>query len=349
MQDMKSLEQQLKYASDDERTQLLAAIEERENHLKVLNQFAISINQITSYEDLVWHVAKGVVAQLGFADCVLYKLNSADQTLVQQAAIGEKSPIGRKIINPLRIPVGAGVTGRVAAQAMPIIVKDLSKYPGYVADISPALSEICVPLSYDGKVLGVIDCENPAVDHFKQKHLEILISIAALTSSKINQLEITAKQAPQNTREQLAGQNPEAGGTTDITAPAEAVTPHILIAEDNDVNQMLIRRFVERFGWSCSIVANGKEALAALKSGTLFDLILMDIRMPLMDGLTATTEIRALDGPVSDIPIVALTANSDPEDAAQYLSAGMNAVVSKPIEKEKLHCAVEGLIAKCRG
>jgi len=349
MQDMKSLENQLKYASDDERTQLLAAIAEKEKYLQVLNHFAVSLTQITSYEDLVWHVAKEVVAGLGFVDCVLYKLDPADQTLVQQAAIGAKSPAGREIVNPLRIPVGAGVTGRVAAQAMPIVVKDLSKYPGYVADIDLALSEICVPLSYDGKVLGVIDCENPAVDHFTQQHLEILISVAALTSNKINQLEAVTEQDPVDTPEQLAGQDAGPGDTVEAAASAEAMIPHILIAEDNDVNQILIRRFVERFGWTCSVVANGKEALAALKSSTLFDLVLMDIRMPLMDGLATTTAIRALDGPVSHIPIVALTANADPEDAAQYLSAGMNAVVAKPIEKEKLRCAVEDLVAKCRG
>ena len=82
-------------------------------------------------------------------------------------------------------------------------------------------------------------------------------------------------------------------------------------------------------------VTDGAEAVDAMRSGA-FDLVLMDIKMPQMDGLEATRRIRALQGPASAAPIVALTANADPWDAAEYLGAGMDAVVEKPIRPEAL-------------
>ena len=88
---------------------------------------------------------------------------------------------------------------------------------------------------------------------------------------------------------------------------------------------------------------DGVEALAAVQERQ-FDLVLMDIKMPRMDGVQATQAIRALDGPVGSIPIVALTANADPEDAKKYLATGMAAVVEKPIKPERLRMAMNAAL-----
>lgn len=72
-----------------------------------------------------------------------------------------------------------------------------------------------------------------------------------------------------------------------------------------------------------------------------FDLILMDIKMPRMDGVAATRAIRALSGPAGQTPIIALTANADPEDAAGYIAAGMIGVVEKPMKPENLLRALQ--------
>ena len=76
-----------------------------------------------------------------------------------------------------------------------------------------------------------------------------------------------------------------------------------------------------------------------------FDLVLMDIKMPRMDGVQATQAIRALAGPASLVPIGALTANADPDDAKHYLSVGMAAVVEKPIKPERLRMAMNVALA----
>ncbi|WP_447910231.1 response regulator [Brevundimonas bullata] len=120
--------------------------------------------------------------------------------------------------------------------------------------------------------------------------------------------------------------------------------PHILIADDNATNRVVAQALCEMFGCTSETVEDGQEALEAVQSRP-FDLILMDIKMPRMDGVQATLAIRALPGDSRHIPIVALTANADPEDAKHYLAVGMAAVVEKPIKPERLRMAMNAALA----
>jgi two-component system, sensor histidine kinase len=115
---------------------------------------------------------------------------------------------------------------------------------------------------------------------------------------------------------------------------------HILVVDDNATNRMVAQSLVEMFDCTSEAAEDGDEAVEAARSGR-FDLILMDIKMPRMDGVSATRAIRALPGPVGRTPIIALTANADPEDAAGYLAAGMNGVVEKPMKPEQLLAALQ--------
>ena len=116
-------------------------------------------------------------------------------------------------------------------------------------------------------------------------------------------------------------------------------TPHILIVDDNATNRVVAQALCEMFGCSSETAEDGLEALEAVQARP-FDMVLMDIKMPRMDGVQATQAIRALTGPERNIPIVALTANADPDDAKHYLSIGMAAVVEKPIKPERLRMAM---------
>ena len=118
---------------------------------------------------------------------------------------------------------------------------------------------------------------------------------------------------------------------------------HVLIADDNATNRMVAETLCNMFGCTSQSVADGVEAVDAVRTGA-FDLILMDIKMPLMDGLEAARRIRALHGPAAQAPIVALTANADPWDAAEYLDAGMDAVVEKPIKPAALLAAMTAAV-----
>ncbi len=116
----------------------------------------------------------------------------------------------------------------------------------------------------------------------------------------------------------------------------------ILVAEDNVVNQKVALKLLDRLGVRADAVADGLEALYALKS-VPYDLVLMDVQMPEMDGLEATRRIRNPDSGVRDprIPIVALTANALKGDRETCLAAGMNDYISKPIDPQELTDAIE--------
>ena len=120
---------------------------------------------------------------------------------------------------------------------------------------------------------------------------------------------------------------------------------HILVVDDNATNRMVAETLCEMFDCTSESATDGVEALEAARTGR-FDLILMDIKMPRMDGVTATREIRALPGAAGRVPIIALTANADPEDAAGYLKAGMNGVVEKPMKPENLLRALQENLAE---
>ncbi len=110
----------------------------------------------------------------------------------------------------------------------------------------------------------------------------------------------------------------------------------ILLAEDNSVNRLLVRLLLAHHGAMVVEATTGAEAVAQAQA-ELFDVVLMDIQMPVMNGLQATAAIRALADPVlAAVPIVALTANAFRSDTEQYLAAGMDACLTKPFEEADL-------------
>jgi len=127
-----------------------------------------------------------------------------------------------------------------------------------------------------------------------------------------------------------------------VAEPAEDTgrAAHILVVDDNATNRMVAQSLVEMFDCTSEAAEDGEEAVEAASTGR-FDLILMDIKMPRMDGVAATRVIRAMPGPVGQTPIIALTANADPDDAEAYLAAGMNGVVEKPMKPEHLLTALQ--------
>lgn len=106
---------------------------------------------------------------------------------------------------------------------------------------------------------------------------------------------------------------------------------NVLFAEDNSTTQFLVRQVMEMWGHTITTVDNGKEAVQRAQAES-FDVILMDVQMPIMDGIEAVRLIRRGESPGAAVPIIALTADAIPESRARYLEAGCDAVVTKPIE-----------------
>lgn len=109
----------------------------------------------------------------------------------------------------------------------------------------------------------------------------------------------------------------------------------VLVAEDNEVNQKIILLMLKILGINADIAANGLEVLEALKIKS-YNIILMDIQMPEMDGIETTLHIKDYYKKTSEPVIIALTANALPGDKEKYLQIGMNDYLSKPVEEKKL-------------
>jgi PAS domain S-box-containing protein len=144
-----------------------------------------------------------------------------------------------------------------------------------------------------------------------------------------------------------------------VTAPTRAVSEvtgrpprrlRILLAEDNTVNQRLAKRLLEKRGHEVSIAGDGRQAVEAAMAAPPFDLILMDVQMPHMDGLEATRAIRQFeDKLLSSVPIVAMTAFAMKADQDRCMAAGMNGHLSKPIDPVELSSTVEGYASQFAG
>ncbi len=131
--------------------------------------------------------------------------------------------------------------------------------------------------------------------------------------------------------------------TPEVEPAVAGRAAHILIVDDNATNRMVAEALCDMFECTSEQAVDGVEAVEMARHGR-FDLILMDIKMPRMDGIAATRAIREMSGRAGAVPVVALTANADPVDVQSYIVAGMQDVVEKPIKPERLAVVLSALL-----
>jgi CheY-like chemotaxis protein len=156
----------------------------------------------------------------------------------------------------------------------------------------------------------------------------------------INEKIKTEKQNQNEDQDQAEKQKKEQGKDSGMICQQAAASNdmpeyegnRILIVEDNEINQLLIKKYMEKLGYVSQSVKNGREAVEILKQQT-FDIVLMDLQMPEMSGIDATCAIRNPESGVLDshIPIIAVTAHAMKEDREKCLEVGMNDYISKPL------------------
>jgi len=174
---------------------------------------------------------------------------------------------------------------------------------------------------------------NPADDTIAYLHqlgarhvLRDPIRPSALFNAMTSVLAVTSPTAPPQPTSDAAAEQPP------------TISGHILVAEDNHINQLYVRELLKHFGCSCDIAPSGVEALTALQQNR-YDLVLMDCQMPEMDGFTASREIRRRESAgelPGRLPIIALTANALKGDRQRCLDAGMDDYLSKPLQAAQL-------------
>ena len=162
--------------------------------------------------------------------------------------------------------------------------------------------------------------------------------VEQIMAPKSDGAKTKAPAKPERTKEKAAKSKADTPGKK--PAKSSSGTLRILLAEDNKINAVLATTVIKRAGHSIHVAENGKEAVAALEDGA-FDVVLMDMHMPEMDGLEATRRIRQLDDEKRRTPIVALTAGAMAADRKRCLAAGMDDFLAKPFEPKELLALLE--------
>ena len=158
----------------------------RERYLEILHSFTLRQAELVSVDDIVWNIAKTAIGELGFEDCVVYLLADDGKTLEQRAAHGPKNPVAREIFNRITLQVGEGIVGSVAATGKLEWISDARTDPRYVADDDFRLSELAVPMTRHGRVIGVLDSEHHQANFFTEEDVHLFTTIAALASTRID-------------------------------------------------------------------------------------------------------------------------------------------------------------------
>jgi CheY-like chemotaxis protein len=122
--------------------------------------------------------------------------------------------------------------------------------------------------------------------------------------------------------------------------PRSTRSARILLVDDNEVNQEIARAVLEAAGHAVTVVSDGTDSVLAVQARP-YDVVLMDIQMPVMDGITATQYIRALEGPARNVAIIAMTANVLPQQVKAFKEAGMDDHVGKPFKRDQLLAAID--------
>jgi diguanylate cyclase (GGDEF)-like protein len=193
-------------SADSSEATRIRDLERKLSDLRVLQDFSSTLlEHRREIDDILWDVARLAVARLNLEDCVIYLLDAERGELVQRAAHGPKNPKDREILNPIRLPVGRGIVGSVAATGRIERIIDTRKDPRYVQDDEARLSELAVPILQEGRVVGVIDSEHSQVGFFTEWHRDLFVAIATMTGARIMAAQLERQRLDLATRDTLTG------------------------------------------------------------------------------------------------------------------------------------------------
>jgi len=191
-------------------------------YLSLINRFAITLLGKSTLDDIFWLIAHNTMEDLGFEDCVIYLVSEDGTHLNQKAAYGPKNPAGKLVKDPIVIPMGEGIVGSVASNATLEIVPDTRLDDRYIIDDSYRLSELAIPIVYEGRSIGVIDSEHSKVNFYTSEHTKILTTIANMSAAKIAdamkaevllktvaQLQLSQSQLLEQAEELISARNSE--------------------------------------------------------------------------------------------------------------------------------------------
>ncbi len=202
----------------------------------------------------------------------------------------------------------------------------------------------------DKTILIMLSSGRRSGDRKRAKELGIFALLSKpIRQSTLSDTLIRAINVLENSKRRIAPSDQDTNKPDPVSAypsPAAGSLQRVLLVEDNKVNQILMQRLLQKNGYEVIIVENGRRAVNAVKESE-FDVVLMDVQMPVMGGYEATRIIRRLEKKIGrHIPIIAMTANAMDGDREKCLEAGMDEYVSKPIRREELFKTMADIMKK---
>ncbi len=253
------------------RVQQLIA-EEYKNRLEleqISNYFSACFAGKNTVEDVLWDVSRNLIGRMNYEECIIYMWNADKTKMVQKAAHGPKG--NPRTISDLSFDVkpGQGVVGHVITTKEPQLVADTRIDSRYRVDDMNRLSEICVPIIHEDDLIGIIDSEHQEVNHFKERDVQILTTIATLVGNKIMQIE--SEQSLEIKQKEIAFINQQLA-EAQLSALQTQMNPHFIFNSLNSIKGMILdneqqraSRYLSKFALMIRMTLNqSREVLTTM-------------------------------------------------------------------------------------
>jgi putative methionine-R-sulfoxide reductase with GAF domain/anti-sigma regulatory factor (Ser/Thr protein kinase) len=203
---------------------------------KIINFFTTSLASKNTKEEVIRDVAKNLIHQLGFANCMIYLWNEDKTVLLQKAGYGPNGFLEDLEKEQFRVELWQGIVGHVAATKKPVLVDDTSKDSRYRSDVLTRYSELAVPAMYNDELIGVIDSEDFERNYYTPRHLQILSTIATLMAAKLTTIE--ADEDIRRKKEQIGRMN-EQLTQSELASLRSQMNPHFLFNSLSSIHKYI--------------------------------------------------------------------------------------------------------------
>jgi len=236
---------------------------------QISNYFSSSLAGKKNVEEVLWDVTKNLIGRMNYVDCIIYVWNADKTKMVQKAAYGPKGT-PKAITSPIfDVSPGQGLVGHVMQTKEPLLVSDTRIDNRYRVDDMSRLSELCVPIIHDDELIGIIDSEHHFENHFKERDVKILTTIATLVGNKIKQIE--SEQSLEIKQKEIAFINQQLA-EAQLSALQTQMNPHFIFNSLNSIKGMILdneqqkaSRYLSKFANMIRITLNqSKETFTTL-------------------------------------------------------------------------------------
>ncbi|MEO6000316.1 MAG: histidine kinase [Chitinophagaceae bacterium] len=236
---------------------------------QISHYFSTSMAGIKNVNDVLWDVTKNLIGRMNYEDCIIYMWNEEKSKMIQKAAHGPKGNLKAIHMQTFDVLPGQGLVGHVIQTREPLLVSDTRKDSRYRVDDMMRLSELCVPIIHDNELIGIIDSEHQHENHFQERDLKILTTIATLVGNKIKQIE--SEQMLEVKQKEISFINQQLA-EAQLSALQAQMNPHFIFNCLNSIKGMILEneqqkasRYLSKFANMIRITLNqSKEIFTTL-------------------------------------------------------------------------------------